>query len=56
MPGLVNYRQSGQSSHYSINPDAFADVAALVGDMANLCCPPDTIVPAARVAAAAIKE
>ncbi|QND52507.1 helix-turn-helix transcriptional regulator [Phyllobacterium sp. 628] len=54
--GLVNFRQSGQSSHYSINPDAFADVAALVSDMANLCCPPDTIVPAARENAAAIKE
>lgn len=42
--GLVRYRPSGQSSHYSINPDAFASVALFVSDMANLCCPPDTIV------------
>ena len=49
--GLVHYRQSGQSSHYSINPVAFANVALFVGDMANLCCPPDTIVRGARGAA-----
>jgi ArsR family transcriptional regulator len=41
--GLVHYRPSGQSSHYSINPVAFANVALFVSDMANLCCPPDTI-------------
>jgi ArsR family transcriptional regulator, arsenate/arsenite/antimonite-responsive transcriptional repressor len=42
--GLVRYKQSGQSSHYSINPAAFASVAALVNDMASLCCSPDTII------------
>jgi ArsR family transcriptional regulator len=41
--GLVQYRQSAQSSRYSIHPEAFAHVAAVVGDMANLCCPPDKI-------------
>ncbi|PIO46345.1 ArsR/SmtB family transcription factor [Phyllobacterium zundukense] len=47
--GLVLYRPSGQSSHYSINPEAFADVASLVGDLANLCCPPATIVQEAAL-------
>jgi DNA-binding transcriptional ArsR family regulator len=42
--GLVRYKQSGQSSRYSINPAAFASVAALVGDMASLCCPPERTV------------
>ncbi len=42
--GLVHYRPAGQSSQYSINPEAFADVASFVSDMANLCCPPETIV------------
>jgi ArsR family transcriptional regulator len=42
--GLVRYRPSGQSSHYSINPEAFANVASFVSDMANLCCPSNTIV------------
>lgn len=41
---LVHYRPSGQSSHYSINPEAFASVASFVSDMANLCCPANTIV------------
>ncbi|MEK1850707.1 MAG: metalloregulator ArsR/SmtB family transcription factor [Phyllobacterium sp.] len=42
--GLVCYRPSGQSSHYSINPDAFANVASFVSDMARLCCPQREIV------------
>jgi ArsR family transcriptional regulator len=42
--GLVRYRPSGQSSHYSINPDAFANVAMFVSDMANLCCSQHEIV------------
>ncbi|WP_245425358.1 ArsR/SmtB family transcription factor [Phyllobacterium brassicacearum] len=42
--GLVHYRPAGQSSHYSINPEAFADVASFINDMANLCCPPETMV------------
>ncbi|MDQ0998662.1 ArsR family transcriptional regulator [Phyllobacterium ifriqiyense] len=43
--GLVRYRQSGQSSHYSIDPAAFAHVAMLVNKMAELCCPPQKIIP-----------
>ena len=42
--GLVHYEQSGQSSRYSINPAAFANVAALASDIASLCCPPETII------------
>lgn len=42
--GLVHFRQSGQSSRYSIHPEGFANVAALVGDMARLCCPPDKVL------------
>jgi ArsR family transcriptional regulator len=42
--GLVRYKQSGQSSHYSIDPAAFAGIAALVNDMASLCCSPETII------------
>ncbi|MBZ9655115.1 ArsR/SmtB family transcription factor [Phyllobacterium lublinensis] len=42
--GLVRYRPAGQSSRYSIQPEAFAQVASLVSDMANLCCPPDTMI------------
>ncbi len=42
--GLIRLKPSGQSSRYSINPDAFANVALFVSDMANMCCPPDTIV------------
>ena len=43
--GLVCYRQSGQSSRYSIDPAAFAHVAALVNNMARLCCPPQEMPP-----------
>ncbi|MEP7456929.1 metalloregulator ArsR/SmtB family transcription factor [Phyllobacterium sp. SB3] len=43
--GLVRYRQSGQSSHYSIDPAAFAHVAKLVNNMAQLCCSPEKSVP-----------
>jgi ArsR family transcriptional regulator, arsenate/arsenite/antimonite-responsive transcriptional repressor len=43
--GLVRFRQSGQSSHYSIDPAAFAHVAALVDNMARLCCPPQKVTP-----------
>lgn len=50
--GLVQFRQSGQSSRYSIHPKAFANAATLVSDMAQLCCPPDKVLhvtlPAAR--------
>ncbi|UXN60636.1 ArsR/SmtB family transcription factor [Phyllobacterium zundukense] len=42
--GLVRYKQSGQSSHYSIDPVAFASIAALVNDMARLCCAPETMI------------
>ncbi|MBB3144083.1 DNA-binding transcriptional ArsR family regulator [Phyllobacterium trifolii] len=42
--GLVRYKQSGQSSRYSIDPAAFASMAALVNDMASLCCSPGTII------------
>lgn len=41
--GLVRYRQSGQSSHYSIDPAAFMQMATLVNNMAQLCCPPREI-------------
>jgi len=37
--GLIRHRTSGQSSHYSINPHAFATIASFVDDMAQLCCP-----------------
>lgn len=42
--GLVRYQPSGQSSHYSINPDAFVTVAAFVSDMASLCCSDEGMV------------
>ncbi|MGH6861832.1 MAG: ArsR/SmtB family transcription factor [Phyllobacterium sp.] len=42
--GLVDFRQSGQSSRYSICPGAFARLATLVGAMADLCCQSDGIL------------
>ena len=54
--GLVHYRTSGQSSHYSINPHAFATVASFVDDMAKLCCPPTRTVREASLQTAIHKD
>ncbi|MCO4319771.1 metalloregulator ArsR/SmtB family transcription factor [Phyllobacterium sp. 21LDTY02-6] len=36
--GLVQLQQSGQCSWYSLRPETFADAAAAVAGMAELCC------------------
>lgn len=53
--GLVHYKPAGQNSHYSLNSEAFADVATLIGDLALLCCPPDKIIRSNALAPATEK-